>query len=161
MKPAWILAVDPGLSGALAWYQPDDGLLDVIDVPTFNVVRNGKSKRELDGYKLANEIDQRASLTKIAVVELVGARPKEAPQAAFTFGITTGEIRGMIRAHLIPMEVVSPAIWKKYMGAKADKDETRRRASALLPQYASLWPLVKHDGRAEAALLALYAAKYL
>jgi hypothetical protein len=36
-----------------------------------------------------------------------------------------------------------------------------RRASELLPRFAGLWPLVKHDGRAEAALLALYGAREL
>jgi hypothetical protein len=31
----------------------------------------------------------------------------------------------------------------------------------LLPQAAHQWPLRKHDGRAEAALLALYGARQL
>jgi hypothetical protein len=41
------------------------------------------------------------------------------------------------------------------------KDGARARASQLLPAGVQLWPLVKHDGRAEAALLALYGVRQL
>jgi hypothetical protein len=41
----------------------------------------------------------------------------------------------------------------------AEKDGARARASQLIPAGASWWPLVKHDGRAEAALIALYGSR--
>jgi hypothetical protein len=41
------------------------------------------------------------------------------------------------------------------------KDAARARASQLLPQAAHQWPLKKHDGRAESALIALYGARQL
>jgi hypothetical protein len=43
----------------------------------------------------------------------------------------------------------------------AEKDGARARASQLLPQHAGHWPLKKHDGRAEAALIALYGWRQL
>jgi hypothetical protein len=43
----------------------------------------------------------------------------------------------------------------------AAKDGARARASQLLPGAADQWPLVKHDGRAEAALIALWGIRSL
>jgi crossover junction endodeoxyribonuclease RuvC len=43
----------------------------------------------------------------------------------------------------------------------AGKDAARARACELLPRLADRWPLVKHHGRAEAALLALYGIRAL
>jgi hypothetical protein len=45
------------------------------------------------------------------------------------------------------------------VGAPAGKDGARARASQLIPSAAHHWPLKKHDGRAEAALLAFYASR--
>jgi crossover junction endodeoxyribonuclease RuvC len=52
--------------------------------------------------------------------------------------------------------MVRPNIWKKAIGCPKDKDMARMLASRLLPQHSDNWPLKKHDGRAEAALIALY-----
>ena len=41
------------------------------------------------------------------------------------------------------------------------KDGARARASELLPSYSHLWQRVKDDGRAEAALIALWGARML
>jgi hypothetical protein len=55
----------------------------------------------------------------------------------------------------IPRSFVAPAVWKKALGVPAAKDGARTRASQLMPNAAGHWPLVKHDGRARAALIAL------
>jgi hypothetical protein len=47
------------------------------------------------------------------------------------------------------------------MGVTKSKDGCRARASQLLPEAADQWPLRRHDGRAEAALIALYGARQL
>jgi hypothetical protein len=52
-------------------------------------------------------------------------------------------------------------VWKKALGVPADKDGARARASQLMPENAWLWPLVKHDGRAEAALIAYWGIRTL
>jgi hypothetical protein len=39
------------------------------------------------------------------------------------------------------------------LGVPAAKDGSRARASQLMPAATHHWPLVKHDGRAEAALI--------
>jgi hypothetical protein len=41
------------------------------------------------------------------------------------------------------------------------KDASRARASELLPAYSHLWQRKRDDGRAEAALIALYGWRQL
>jgi hypothetical protein len=59
------------------------------------------------------------------------------------------------------MTLVPPRRWKSALQVPASKDAARFRASQLLPQAAHLWPLKKHDGRAEAALLAVFGGRQL
>jgi hypothetical protein len=47
------------------------------------------------------------------------------------------------------------------MGVTKSKDGCRARASQLLPAAAHQRPLRRHDGRAEAALIALFGAQQL
>jgi len=52
---------------------------------------------------------------------------------------------------------VRPQAWKKKMGLIGkDKTASRGLARELFPQYAERFKLVKHDGLAEAALIARY-----
>jgi hypothetical protein len=63
-------------------------------------------------------------------------------------------------AGLIVIET-PPSVWKTAMKAPKDKKAARHRASELLPGLKHLWPLAKDDGKAETALLALYAERRL
>ena len=154
MRP--ILGIDPGLSGAVALLTPD-GELFVHDIPTLDV---GGRKRP-DAVGLAHMFDAYAAQAPSVWIEDVGVRPGEGAVGAFSFGKGVGMLLGVAAAHFMPVEVVRPATWKKAMGLPtgATKDESRARASALLPQHAGLWPLKKHDGRAESALIALYGLR--
>jgi crossover junction endodeoxyribonuclease RuvC len=59
----------------------------------------------------------------------------------------------------IPHQLVTAAKWKKYFNLSQDKGISRRLASERFPHDAEQFSRVKDDGRAEAALLALYAAE--
>jgi hypothetical protein len=56
----------------------------------------------------------------------------------------------------IPLFEVRPVEWKKGLNLGPYKEESRNRASQLFPGNADQWALKKHDGRAEAALIAWY-----
>ena len=155
----YILGVDPGLSGALAFYDPKLNELLVWDMPTHEIKVSGKKKRVIDIYALANIVDNLAAETRIAAVEEVGAMPRQGVTSCFSFGFAAGCAQMAIAANGIALKTVRPAVWKRDMRITADKDNARREASRLLPKHAGLWTLVKHDGRAEAALLACYIAK--
>lgn len=153
-----ILAIDPGLTGALAVY--DGKHLNVMDMPTYTV--RGKTRVNL--HELADAI----VLAKVrcdvatAVVEHVGAMPKQGVGSAFNFGFTTGAIHGILAAHLFETHTVPPAQWRFGVGLmrqdgadhKARKSSSRARAIELFPDYAHLFSRVKDDGRADAALMA-------
>ena len=146
--PTGVLGIDPGLSGALALYDGD--ALEVVDIPTLQL----KSKRVVDEYALARIIDNWSGRIREVWLEQVGTRPGEGVVGAFTFGRGYGLIRGVCCAYFLPIVDVTPATWKAAMKVRGDKDESRLRASAVFPKYGSLWSLKKHDGRAEAALIA-------
>jgi crossover junction endodeoxyribonuclease RuvC len=82
--------------------------------------------------------------------------PGQGVSGVFAFGKAYGVVIGVLAAHGVPMTFVSPVKWKKALQVPASKDGARARASQLLPQAASEWPLVKDSGRAEAALIAYW-----
>lgn len=155
----WILGVDPGLSGAFAMYLPGQAA-DVFDIPTTTRRVNNKDKRQIDPYQLTAWLEIQRPLVKFAVIEQVGTMPGQGVTSAFNFGFTTGAIHGIIAACGIEIRTVSPQVWKRKFGLLGqDKDASRGEASRRLPSCAHLWPLKKHDGRAEAVLLAIYGAE--
>lgn len=156
-----ILGVDPGIYGALALYAPSTQALSILDVPTHNVGKGKVKKITVDEYALARAIDDSADKIDAVFLEHVWSRPGEGAAGAFTFGKVYGILRGICAANFLPIHDVTPQTWKGALKVMGDKDHARQRASALLPRSAHLWPLKKHDGRAEAALIALYGAQRL
>jgi len=153
-----ILGVDPGLSGACALVGPEGGV-QVFDMPTTSRRVNNKLKRQIDPYPLAAWIELHRPLIRLAVIEQVGTMPGQGVTSAFNFGFTTGVIHGIIASCGIEIRTVAPQVWKrKFNLLGQDKDASRGEASRRLSQFTDLWPLKKHDGRAEAALLAIYGA---
>ena len=154
-----VLGIDPGLSGALAFYDSERDDLTVIDMPTLKAGTGGK--RVIDEDTLAREIDCRAELVSHAFLEMVGTRPGEGAVGAFSFGVGFGMLRGILAANFIPRTLVRPAEWKRALRVPAEKDGARARASQLLPKHSGLWVRVKDDGRAEASMLCLWGLHQL
>lgn len=156
----WVLGIDPGKKGALALFCPALSFLRIWDVPvSTRTTGSGRVMTTVDNTALQKIAEEIAWIgpPSVAVVEKVGARPGEAPSYAFDFGRTTGALEQVV-ASIVGCELrhVAPAVWKGRLGVPAEKKAALARATALLPAHAHLWPLVKHDGRAEAALLAHY-----
>jgi crossover junction endodeoxyribonuclease RuvC len=148
-----IIGIDPGLTGAIAILEPD-GKLTVHDMPTVEVRRHRKLKREINSAVLAGILTGH-QLAR-AFVERVGAMPGQGVSSVFAFGRSTGIVEGILAARLIPVTYVAPQTWRKDQAVRAGKDGSRLRASELLPGYAVEWRRAKDDGRAEAALIALW-----
>lgn len=159
MSPRSVLGIDPGLDGALALYGPA-GLIWLRDMPVLQL----KTKRLVDEYELARLVDEISGEIAEVWLELINAMPSVAgpggvrrsmgAQSAFNFGLGYGLLRGICSAHFFPIVNVTPASWKAAVQVRGEKDESRMRASALMPQHAGSWPLKKHHGRAEASLIA-------
>lgn len=159
-----ILGVDPGLSGVLALYKPSletetaepHEIVSIIDMPVHEI----EGKKFLDYYALGQWIDMHSGLIRLAVIEEVSAGPRDGRQSAFRFGETYGAVKGCLGAHMVPMRLVRPSIWKPAMKLSKDKEASRQAASRLFPaEGQELWPLKKHDGRAEALMLSIYATE--
>lgn len=143
-----VVGIDPGLKGALAFY--NGTRLEIVDMPTIKVTRNS-----VDAVALARTFGRDITYDH-ALLERVGARPGNGGSSMFNFGEGFGMIQGVLATLDIPLTLVTPAVWKKALKVPADKSGARGRATQLMPRHAHNWPLIKHDGRAEAALLALY-----
>ena len=148
-----ILGIDPGSRGAIAVI--DGGLLiDVHDMPSVEVAV-GKTKRTRVSAGLLADVLRRQGLTH-AFVEQVGAMPGQGTSSMFAFGKSAGIVEGVLAGLGIPITLVTPQSWKKAMRLVADKDAARQRAVQLFPERAEWFRRVKDDGRAEAAMIALY-----
>lgn len=153
------IGVDPGLHGAIAVYNAAHDKLDVEDVPVHELTVNGKKRLQMDKHKLRDIFSIRGSGCR-AFVEDVHSMPKQGVASSFKFGFVAGCIQQAVVDAGFELVLVPPQVWKRRFNLTADKDASRARASELLPAHAHLWPLKKHDGRAEAALLALYGHRY-
>jgi crossover junction endodeoxyribonuclease RuvC len=152
-----VLGIDPGLSGAIALIDTDLDHVEVEDIPTFKLTRNGKVKNEIDISSLARSIDAWNNYNiDHCFIEAVGAMPGQGVSSVFSFGKTFGILLGIVAANFIPTTLVTPQTWKRALKVPADKDGARARASQIDPYAAVYWPLKKHDGRAEAFLIAHY-----
>ena len=155
-----ILGIDPGAKGALAYYRAADATLAaVFDMPTHMVRINGSNKSRIDTHGLAGIVREWAGRTAFATIESVSSLPKQGVASTFAFGQAFMAVEMACAAMEVPYHMVTPAVWKRVMQVTGDKDEARRAASRLIPSAAKNWPLVKHDGRAEAALLAVYGLR--
>jgi crossover junction endodeoxyribonuclease RuvC len=144
-----VMGIDPGISGAVAFYFPMVNRIAVDDVP----VAGG----EINTHELARLM--RIHQPSLAVIEKVSAMPGQGVTSMFNFGRSYGDVRGVIGALGVPLHLVTPQKWKRHFGLSSDKDESRLRAIRTFPAAAESFKLKKHDGRAEAALIALYGAE--
>ena len=143
-----ICGVDPGLTGAIAFYFPEADAISVRDMP---VVAG-----DVDAATLAAILRQMQP--EIAVVEQVASRPKQGVASVFKFGSGYGMVQGVLAAIEIPRHLVTPQRWKKHHRLDAEKESARALALKLWPARSELFGLKKHAGRAEAALIARYGA---
>jgi len=151
-----ILGIDPGASGALAFFDFEKGELTIFDMPVATVERNGKTKKEVSPAMLAMLC--RGIEVRRAIVERVNAMPGQGVTSMFAFGRSFGIVEGVLGGLNIPTSYVTPQAWRKAMQVREGKDGSRQRAAELFPKYADQFALKKHDGRAEAALIAYYGA---
>ncbi len=150
MRNLCIFANDPGASGAGAFYftaHPET--VSVEDTP----LADGR----VDGATLARRLE--IMRPDLAIIERVGAMPGQGVTSMFNFGAAYGTVIGVVAALKIPVHFVTPGKWKKHFGLSADKEEARARALQLWPARAELFARKKDHGRAEAALIARFAAE--
>jgi Holliday junction resolvasome RuvABC endonuclease subunit len=156
-----VLAIDPGLSGALCIYcplaSPASGMRwHIIDIP----VAGEKSQKRVVAPLVRDFICK--SDPQHAFIEQVSAMPQQGVSSTFRFGRATGALEAIVACLNIPITFVAPQVWKKFYGLKGpDKEQSRAMALRRFPEAASLIARHKDHGRAEAMLIAAYGAKVI
>lgn len=152
-----IIGIDPGFTGAIAFLQSDNIL--VKDLPITII----KGKKQIDA-KLFDKLIKEYSpydIIKYAAVEDVHAMPKQGVVSTFSFGYNAGILLGVLAANNVTVIKVSPGVWKPALGLSRNKKDSLALAKKLFPSYQHYFRLIKHDGRAEAALIAHFARESL
>ena len=153
------IGIDPGAGGAIALLN-DRQIVAVLDMPTMLARATGTKshrRRRIDAAGLAGALEALGPVDH-AVIELAGPMPRDGSAGSFWFGKAAGVVEGVLAGlGFVSVTLVPPAVWKRRLNVPAPKDAARARASQLFgPEGAALWPLVKHDGRAEAAMIGLF-----
>lgn len=164
-KP-YIIGVDPGLSGAMAVIHSETMRIEtIIDLPTYtkkSLARKQGYMKHIDAEKLAIIIDHYAPQTLLAVIEAPGAMPEQGLSSTFRFGHVCGQMHGLLVANYIPVMPVKPQVWKPALGLQPQKGAALTRAKKYWPhQWRGYFHLKKHHDRAEAALLVLWAKRFV
>jgi crossover junction endodeoxyribonuclease RuvC len=147
-----ILGIDPGISGAIAFYFPGiPSRVCAEDVPV--------AAGEINAAGLAERI--RKMRPDVAIVERVSSRPGQGVRSTFKFGAAYGVVCGVLATLEIRCHRVSPAVWKRHFKLPADKEASRALALRLFPATAEHFSRKKDHGRAEAALIARYGSEVL
>lgn len=152
------IGIDPGLSGGVGIINDDKAAAYVFDTPVAEV----DSKRKYLARAMALLLGPFADREDVlCVLENVHSMPKQGVASSFCFGEGKGMWEGIIAAYNIPLELVSPQRWKKEIMADQGKEKSaaRFKAMQLFPSLSDQLKLVKHDGRAEALLMAEYGRR--
>jgi|TARA_B110000908_G_scaffold21653_1_gene24448 crossover junction endodeoxyribonuclease RuvC len=157
MKKPVFLGIDPGKKGALALFDPSDNSMNIMDMPTQPKLTK---KGEDTNYAMLGQLmEPPAGVLVHCMLENVWSMPREGVSSAFAFGLNNGALLMGLSVHKIPFQLVTAAKWKKYYGLSSDKGASRAMATQRFPENAKEFSRVKDDGRAEAAMLALYASE--
>lgn len=154
----YFAGIDPGLSGALALFtlEANSPIIEIFDMPTFTITKNKSQKRQIDLHSLGEWFNFHCDSILKVTIENPSAMPEQGVTSVFSFGFSCGVVQGMAAVSRIPIFLARPAAWKGDLGLTKDKDASRNLASKMFPKHTSKWNLKKHDGRAEAVLLAYY-----
>ncbi|MCJ2056841.1 hypothetical protein MKL09_09770 [Methylobacterium sp. J-048] len=147
-----IVAIDPGLTGAVAFYFPAyPERVSVDDMPVVN--------GEVDAHALERRIRQLAPA--LAAVERQGPQPRDGCKQAFGIGAAYATAKTVATLCHLPVHLVTPSVWKRHhgiLGAADPKEAGRALALRLFPASAESFSRKKDHGRSDAALLARFAA---
>jgi crossover junction endodeoxyribonuclease RuvC len=147
-----IIAIDPGLKGAIAIHHNGQTKAQVMPI----------AGKVLDLPTIADIIRQ--SSPDLAIIEKVGSMPGQGVASTFTFGTGYGQIQGLLAGLGIPFELVTPQAWKRLVlaGTTKDKNTAIAYCRRAFPDVPLVLPRcrVPHDGIADALCLMQYGLRH-
>ena len=153
-----IIGIDPGISGALCFFE-DGKIIDLVEMP--NMAEGKKNKRQVNGAQIYNEISSRIKNFKKkdikVIIEHVTAMPGQGVTSMFNFGQSLGVLKGVCSAMQLPVYFVRPVKWKKYFNLiNSEKDASRTKAIEIFPYISSKLSKKKDSNKADAILIASF-----
>lgn len=148
----YYIGIDPGQNGGI-------GILTGAG----QYVHSFKFKNQTDADISSEMFDYLQDLRGVmnecsifALLEKVHSMPKQGVASSFKFGSSFGFLRGMLTAHRIPWDFVSPQKWQKALSCqtKGDKNITKAKAQRLWPEQKITHAI------ADALLIAEYCRLY-
>lgn len=164
------LGVDPGLRGAFALIY-GRRVVRVWDMPIEEKPSGGNRVDVVRLMQVMSQIQSEAlrfpAILRVAV-EHVHAMPGQGVSTMFSMGYSYGTARAalaLLPTVMLPATIIVPvtaSVWKKALKfpENAPKSYSIDRAKRTLSESSSYLRLAKHEGRAEAMLLAHYCSKF-
>lgn len=178
-------SIDPGVSGGIAILDGDN--VQVFSVPTKNIKKNGKTKRDFDIVAMSEIFRKYSEKDIIVLQEATHAMPNNGSVSMYFFGRGAGIWEGILTALQIKYVQVPPQTWKKMYpelqaakipipknATKSQRKEiakqkqaekasakarARAMASSLYPNISEEFTRIKDDGKAESLLMAVFLRK--
>jgi hypothetical protein len=141
-----ILGIDPGVRGAFAVLDTDTRRVECHDMPG--------TIPALHEFVVALPVVAFCALEQLHAGPVMGRADIARMFEAY------GALKGALAWRSIPVYTTRPSEWKPSLNVPAPKGAARRRAAEFFPDDAHQWRLAKHDGRAEAALIAWYGLRW-
>lgn len=158
-----IVGIDPGLKGAVALYDPSINFVALYHIPVRWKLVNKKKRHEIDIPALMKMACEWPGEIETIIIEEPHAMPGAGATSQFAFGLSCGRLFAFVEMLSTWREVervlyVDPSVWKPAMQCPADKNRARARAQDVFPDSRAMFANPADEGKAEAALLAYYAA---
>ncbi|TGB34385.1 hypothetical protein [Burkholderia thailandensis] len=164
-----VIGIDPGIHGAIATLTPSN-FAHVTDMPSRPRAGGGKTRNEIDPIALRNELRRMVPADEKGVVVMesqhafmgsgarIGSLASQASLAATKATVATVcELVGL------SINFVTPKEWQKFYGIRSGVESTKKQSLRIARELfgQELCPLEKHDGRADALLIARWGLRHL
>jgi hypothetical protein len=159
-----LIAIDPGIRGALAFFGPGDRLA-VHDMPTRAKPGNTKIRNEIDPKALQTLLRRYAPADEkgLVVMENLNTFAGGSVQSMGSLEATKAVICTVCELTGFDMAFVSPKTWQGFYGIKrTPSSDTKTQSLKLARELFGMQycPLQKHDGRADALLIGRYGQRH-
>ena len=124
MRERLFCGVDPGGSGAIAVIDRESQIVGLM--------KNSETPADLSAFLVSFVATHRV----LALLEQVSAMPKQGVASTFKFGTSYGLLQGLLVAHGVVWQTVTPQTWQREMRCltKGDKNVTKAAAQRWWPQ---------------------------
>ena len=149
-----VLGIDGGLHGALVTIKSVGTAAPTI-VNCFDMPITGTGAKKRVDVIAAIRFVQMVPPDRVGI-ERAQAMPRQGSSSGFLYGRLVGAIEAVIAGLELDWRTVEASKWKAAHGLGQVKADSIKRARAIFPNADKFITMTKHDGRAEAALIAHY-----